>query len=195
MNNAVSLLLTHDHHTCTLGEMYVESTSPVVAPGGGSFCLGAEVNFTCQVEDTERLVWKSSEYIGRGGSELAFGTVSSKGDERANGLVSGTYALLVSTGEGGRINSTLHLRIQFNGSVSCIADPPGNMTNITISIAGKYMYYKHTLGSLMAGIFQTPDSPSCRLGGMETTTNREDSTTSTAPPSNELETIGNNSKS
>ena len=176
--------------------MYVESTSPVVAPGGGSFCLGAEVNFTCQVEDTERLVWKSSEYIGRGGNELAFGTGSPKGVERANGLVDGTYALLVSTGEGGRINSILHLHIQFSGTVSCIADPPGNMTNITISIAGKYMYYKHTLGSLMTGIFQTPESPSCQLGhGMETTTNREDSTTSAATPSNELETIGNNSKS
>ena len=121
--------------------MWVKSAPPVVTPSGGSFCHGEEVVFICQVEDTERLVWKSNKYIGTGGDELAFSAVSPSRDVRANGYVNGTNAVLISA-NGGRIESALHLHIQFNGTVSCIADPPGQMTNITISIIiGKY--FKH----------------------------------------------------
>ena len=119
------------------------STPPAVAPNGGSYCLGEKVTFACEVAGTQRLVWTSYEYIGTGRDKLAFSTAHKTGKIVANRRVSGTYAVLVSTDdETGRIEAKLHLIIQFNGTVSCIADPPGLMTTITISIDGKYIYHK-----------------------------------------------------
>ena len=89
--------------TCTVGKVCVKS-APLVTPSGGSFCKGEEVVFICNVEDTERLVWKSYMYIGTGGDELAFSAVSPRGDVRANGYVNGTNAVLISA-NGGRIES------------------------------------------------------------------------------------------
>ena len=112
-----------------------------------------------------------------------------------NRCVNGTYAVLVSTDGVGKINSDLHLIAQFNGTVTCVADPPGLMTNVTISINGKYVI--NIIGSLMlSGTIQTPETSDCQLGGMASTGNKDSTTTTGAVnSSSELQTAGNNSKS
>ena len=190
------MIITHDIHHAAIGEVHVDSTSPAVTPNDGSYCLGEDIVFTCQVTGTQRLVWISYEYIGRGGDELAFSTAHRRGKMTANRRVNGTYAVLVSTDGVGKINSDLHLIAQFSGTVTCVADPPGLMTNVTISINGKYII--NIIGSLMlSGTIQTPETSDCQLGGMASTGSKKDSTATTGAvnSSSELQTAGNNSKS
>ena len=112
--------------------------APVLTASSDSWCPQQEVNFTCVVEGGQALAWMSDEYIGSGGDQLAFSVSHPTGIIRTNQRINGTYAVLVTTEE--RLVSILHLYIQFNGTVTCmLIDPPGLMTNVTISINGKYI--------------------------------------------------------
>ena len=113
------------------------ASTPVLTPASGLWCSQSEVNFTCAVEGAQTLAWMSDEYIGSGGDHLAFSIEHRNGTEKSNERVNGTYALLVGTDGEGKLVSILHLYMQFNGTVTCmVLDPPGLMTNVTISING-----------------------------------------------------------
>lgn len=123
-------------YTVIVMQAVTAATAPVVMPNIDWWCPEREVNFTCVVEGAQALAWMSNEYIGSGGDQLAFSVSHRIGDIRMNGNIDGTYAVLVRTEE--ILVSILHLYVQFNGTVTCmIIDPPGLMTNVTISIRGK----------------------------------------------------------
>lgn len=104
-----------------------------MTPDSNLWCRGQEVNFTCVMEGALVVAWMSDEYIGPGGDQLSFSVSHEIGAIRSNQRINGTYAVLVSTE--GRLESILRVIIQFNGAISCmILDPPGPMTNVTISI-------------------------------------------------------------
>jgi hypothetical protein len=113
---------------------------PVLTPGSGSWCPGQEITFTCVVKGMwETFAWESDAYIGSGGDQLSFSIDHPIGAKKSNDPTHRTFAvLLVNTSE--QVESELHLYAQSNGTISCgVTDPPGQMTNITISIIdGRY---------------------------------------------------------
>ena len=110
---------------------------------GNLCCPGTEIIFTCTVNGSRVLHWRSDEYIGSNGAQLEFLDIDEIGHRIDSSANRYTFATLIDANNGSAggpilLQSELHINVSNQGStVYCSSD--ANTTNISFTVLTKSM--------------------------------------------------------
>ena len=116
---------------------------------GQRACPGDRITFTCVTNGSASHVWKSDEYIGRGGIQLEFAVYHNPGETRNNGVYPSTArATLIANvrnenSTGGILESDLEITVVADyptASIVCLDVDSGIPATTSFQLLGKYVY-------------------------------------------------------
>ena len=126
-----------------MAQIEIELTSTLT--DGRFACPGESVTFTCKTVGSYAIAWTSDQYIGLGGTQLAFAAdFNEVGALHRSASIPSTFAALVLYNRTADVlMSTLHIITLLNApssSVTCIHVASDQRATINFSVIGKDAY-------------------------------------------------------